>query len=154
MGLINSYGDGNKVILTSNNITYSVRRIKGNWVKTSMVADVVLETYTSMYEYHRYANYSYTYVGMSYSAAQACVADCQRDFIRATKESEWDEILGDWTDVNGGSYLMCDITAVKRAGDMYDVQVNFREDDSRIRKDADINPTTLFSTENQRSYDL
>ena len=68
--------------------------------------------------------------------------------------SEWDEVLGDFYDVNGGTYLMCDIVATKRAGDMYDVHVNFREDDSRMRKEDNLTPSSLFTTENARSYDV
>ena len=75
MGLINSYSNANKVILTSKDITYSMRMVKGTWQKVSMVGDVVIATYTRMYEYHRYATYSYMYVGMDYATAQRCVSD-------------------------------------------------------------------------------
>lgn len=48
---------------------------------------------------------------------------------------------------------MADVVIQKRAGQMYDVVVSVREDDSRNRVASVFDPSVLFSTENNRDYD-
>lgn len=71
-------------------------------------------------------------------------------YTRSVRVSEWG--TGEFSDIDGGTICMADITIQKRAGHMYDVVVNVREDDSRNRR-ASYTPSTLFTTEDRRDYD-
>ena len=48
---------------------------------------------------------------------------------------------------------MADIAVQQREGCMYDVVINVREDDARLRTNVTANPSSLFTTENARDYD-
>lgn len=71
-------------------------------------------------------------------------------YTRSVKVSEWG--TGEFSDIDGGTICMADITIQKREGHMYDVVVSVREDDSRNRR-ASWTPSSLFTAENNRDYD-
>ena len=73
-------------------------------------------------------------------------------YTRPFKISEWVGAT-EFTDINGGNICMADIVIQKRAGQMYDVVVSVREDDSRNRVASLLDPSVLFYTENNRDYD-
>lgn len=150
MGLLNSYGTGNKVIINDKTVTYSMKRVTGNWewLKSAFVT----VTYDWMWEYHRYCQKTYMYVGMDLATANDCAAAMIQKYTRAFNVSAWNSNTGQFEVVPGGSMPMAEITVQQRAGCMYDVMINVREDDVRLKKTAET-PSTLFTAENQRDYD-
>ena len=72
-------------------------------------------------------------------------------YTRSVKVSDWYG-ADEFRDIDGGTICMAEITIQKRAGHMYDVVVNVREDDAKNRV-ASWTPSSLFTTENNRDYD-
>jgi len=91
------------------------------------------------------------YVGMDLTTANACAAAMITKYTRPFYVSSWTD-SGTWEVVPGGSMLMAEVTVQQRAGCMYDVMINVREDDVRMSKTA-VSPTSLFTSENARDYD-
>lgn len=91
------------------------------------------------------------YVGMDLATANACAAAMIAKYTRPFYVSSWTD-SGNWEVVPGGSMPMAEVTVQQRAGCMYDVMVNVREDDTRMSKTAD-SPASLFTIENARDYD-
>ena len=149
MGLLTSYSSANRVIVTDKTVTYSKNKIYGQW---SYASGTTIQTLGSVWEYHRYCNKTYMYVGMDRSTAQTCANAMITKYTRTFKVSEWNSSTGTFTDTSGGSVCMADITIQKKAGHMYDVVVSVREDDCR-NKTTSVTPSSLFSTENARDYD-
>lgn len=153
MGLLTSYGANNRVVFNDKVVTYSKQRIYGNW--TYLSALNILTTLYWVWEYHRYCTKSYMYVGMDLATAQSCAAAMITKYTRSIKISEWQDgggNAGTFQDVNGGSICMADICIQQQEGHMYSVIVNVREDDVRLRTYS-TDPSSLFSSENQRDYD-
>ena len=76
-------------------------------------------------------------------------------YTRSFVVSDWNssgQYAGTFTDISGGSVVMADIAIQQREGHMYDVIVNVREDDTKLRTSA-VTPSSLFTTENARDYD-
>lgn len=149
MGLLKSYSKSNRVIITDKTVTYSKNRIYGQW---SWVDILVVRTIGWAWEYHRYCHKSYKYVGMDRGTAQKCAEAMITKYTRSTKISNFNTSTGTFTDSDGGSNCMADITIQKRDGCMYDVVVTVREDDTRIRTTSHT-PSLLFTAENNRDYD-
>ena len=66
MALLTTYGASNRVIINDKTVTYSKRRIYGAW---SFISGVSIITLGSVWEYHRYCQKCYQYVGMTKDAA-------------------------------------------------------------------------------------
>jgi len=160
MSLKTTYGAANRVIDTALAVVYSRVLISGNWVGTTSVASSASETYYWMWEYHRRATKSYRYVGMTDAAKDACVAAMITLYTRDLKASFWNPTtsdnhgLGSWSDDAAGQNVTASISPVKNDDGSWDVVVNVCEDDTRLRKTwQSVTPSTLFTTESQRSYD-
>ena len=150
MSLLTTASASNRVVETTLDVSYSVRRITGAWTKVDLN---VTTTYTSAYEYMRTATKTYRYIGMTQEAAEAKAAALRTLYTRATKVSEWDSEDGDFDEKDGGLIKMADVSAQLTDGDAYDVVVSVHEQDSRIRLSGLLTPSTLFTTENGRTYD-
>lgn len=153
MGLLTTYGAGNRVIEQDLTVTYNKILTHQDYTYIYGVAQEI--TIHSEWEYHRYASKQYKYVGMTLAAAQTCAAAMITKYTRSTKYSEWNstgEAAGTFTTANGGDQLMAQISIVHGDGCMYSVQINVTEDDSRIST-SNVTPSSLFSTENSRDYD-
>lgn len=149
MGLLTTYDANNKIIINDKTVSYSQKRVTGTWTYMPFPWQDV--TYSWMWEYHRYCSKSYMYVGMDLTTANACAAAMITKYTRPFYVSSWTD-SGTWEVVPGGSMLMAEVTVQQRAGCMYDVLINVREDDSRMSKTAD-SPASLFTIENARDYD-
>lgn len=153
MGLLSTYTSANRVVTDDKIVTYSQNLIYGDWTYQSTVAELI--TLHSVYEYHRYCSKSYSYVGMDLSTARDCANAMITKYTRSYKISDWQSSgasAGEFVDVNGGSVVMADIAIQKREGQMYDVVINVREDDTRLRSYS-TSPASLFTAENTRDYD-
>lgn len=150
MGLLNIYGEDNKVVLNGKVVTYSRSRIYGQWNYTGMPGQIT--TYDWVWEYHRYCEKSYMYVGMDKATAEACARAMVTKFTRTFKVSDWDAATGSFQDNDGGQVCMAEVAVQQREGHMYDVLVYVREDDGRLRLNS-VTPETLFTAENNRDYD-
>ena len=150
MALLNSWGDGNKVVFSDKVVTYSRARVYGQWDYTGMPGQII--TYDWMWEYHRYCTKSYMYVGMDKSTANSCAEAMIAKYTREFYVSDWDSFNGVFDDNEGGEMCMADIAIQQREGHMYDVIVQVREDDTRLRR-VSVTPSTLFWRENNRDYD-
>lgn len=69
MGLLSSYTADNRVINQGRTVTYSKSRIYGQW---SYVSGMTVITIGQAWEYHRYCQKLYSYVGMDYDTALSC----------------------------------------------------------------------------------
>lgn len=153
MALLNSWSSANRVVANDKVVTYSRQRIYGSW--TYLQAINIEYTYHSVWEYHRYCSKSYMYVGMDINTANSCAAAMVTKYTRSFKISDWyysGEHAGTFQDIDGGSMCMADISIQQREGHMYDVIVNVREDDVRLRTNI-TSPQSLFTSENNRDYD-
>lgn len=151
MSLLSSASTVNRVVDSDLIISYTRRLVTGSWtVATSLSTST---TYTRAYEYTRSAAYSYRYVGMTLAAAQSKASDLVSLYTRATLLSDWDETTGRFDTIDAGTLLMADISVQHTEGDAYDVVVNVREADSRMSLSGALSPSSLFPTENNRSYD-
>jgi len=152
MGLLHTYGSANRVVSNDKVVSYSRQRIYGEW---SYVQGNITTTLHSVWEYHRYCSKTYSYVGMDLATAQSCAQAMVAKYTRSTKISDWQSggaQAGTFKDIDGGSIPMADICIQQEAGHMYSVIINVREDDTRLNT-ASLDPTTLFTIENQRDYD-
>jgi len=69
MGLLNTYTAANRVVTQGRTVTYSKSRIYGQW---SYVSGMSVITIGSAWEYHRYCQKTYSYVGMDFDTAKTC----------------------------------------------------------------------------------
>lgn len=152
MALLQTYNASNRVIDNDKTVTYSMVRVNGSWVKDTGPLPWQETTYNWMWEYHRYCQKSYRYVGMDLTTANSCAAAMITKYTRTFYTSQWDTSRGEWADVAGGTKPMAEVTVQKNQGCMYDVIVNVREDDVRMRKTV-ATPSSLFTNENNRDYD-
>ena len=160
MALITSYSEDNRVIDSGLTVTYSRELVSGTWVGESLVASAASNTYYFMWEYHRRATKSYRYVGMTDAAKDECLADMIELYTRNVRASFWNSTtsdghgLGSWSEDSAGQIVVADISPVHNEDGSWDVVVNVREDDVRMRKTWNVvSPSTLFATEQQRGYD-
>lgn len=149
MGLLNSYSSANRVVLNGKTVSYSKSRIYGQW---SYVSGVSVVTIYQAWEYHRYCQKTYQYVGMDYTTASKCAEEMIKKYTRSYDISEWNSNTGTFTDKTGSSMCMADVTIQKVAGHLYNVIISVREDDAKIRTTS-LTPSGLFVAENNRDYD-
>ena len=150
MGLLSTWNDSNKVVISDKVVTYSSQLVFGEWSYNS--APNVITTLYNAWEFHRYCVKTYMYVGMDRTTAGNCATAMVTKYTRDYKYSKWDNTNGIFVDENAGSMCMADIAIQQREGHMYDVIVSVREDDSRMRTNP-TSPASLFTAENQRDYD-
>ena len=79
------------------------------------------------------------------------------EYTRSTIISKWDPTgqsmyNAEFVDADGGTVLMADVNVQKTAGHMYEVVVQVREQDIRMRINGSAGLSSLFTTENQRQY--
>ena len=150
MALITQYSDANKVVDSALTVTYAKRRIYGQWSHVSLNTET---TYTAAWEYERHATMSIRYVGMTFAAAQACAEAMVAKYTRSVKISEWDyNDDGAFATIDGGSAPMADVAVQLGDGSMYNVVVSVNEQDSRTDLSGALSFSTIFSTENARTY--
>lgn len=140
MGLLTTGSTLNCDVHQTLTVTYSQSRIYGTW---SFGSGPSITWYTKVYETHRYASCSFSYVGLTMDAATAIAESLNSYFLRGKKISTWDAENGVFDDQDAGSQTMAEIVARKEAGDMWRVDVSVREEDVRLSKTAE-SPSTLF----------
>ena len=146
-----------KIITMGKTISYSQAYVKGDWTYNYGVSQY--NHYEYAWEYHRYCQLQFMYVGMTYSAAKDCAADMISKYTREFKISEWNPPAGltpgteDFTDIVGGNIPMAQVLIQYVDGCTYNVIVNVSEDDMRLRIHAPNDPASLFTSENARTYD-
>ena len=150
MALLTSYSGENCVVHSGKVVTYAKSKIYGAWV---YVNGNITTTHTSAWEYTRYCAKSYSYVGMTEAAAMTCASEMVEFYTRDVKVSEWAGDSDEFSDASGGTIVMADIVPRRTSGDMWQVDINVRETDSRTRISGVASPSTLFATENSRDYD-
>ena len=152
MGLLNSYSPANLVVEEGLVVTYSRRKVSGQW---SWVAANLSGTHYYMQEYHRYATKAFKYVGMTYAAAKTCRDAMISYFTRSTKIDAWDDscVNGQWVSKDGGSMLMTSIALTHDDGCMWSVRVRVNEDDVHYSLEDDVmGYMTVFMSERLRTY--
>ena len=110
MALLNTYGSANRVVTNDKTVSYSMTRVNGQWVHDSGPLPWQETTYNYMWEYHRYCQKTYSYVGMDLATANACAAAMIAKYTRTFYVSEWNTSLGNWHDVSGGTKPMAQVT--------------------------------------------
>ena len=156
MALLQTYGAGNRVIINDKSVTYSQARVTGTW-ESEEDAFGNKTTYSWMWQFHRYCQKSYKYVGMDLPTANACAAAMISKYSRTFYVSTWNPAMatkGNFEVVIGGIMPMADVAVQQVNGCMYEVIINVREDDSRLTKAApETDIASLFANENERDYD-
>lgn len=150
MALLSNYSSANLVITEGKTVSYSQTRIYGSWSYTS---GTTVTTYTEAWEFHRYCSMSFEYVGMTYSAAMSCAEALVEKYTRSFKLSEWDSSQGVFVSTSGGSVPMASVAVAYDGGNAYSVRVSVREDDTRLKRTAPGEVSSLFSEEDSRSYE-
>ena len=141
MGLMTTWGAENRVIEQGLTITYSMSKVSGRTI-----------WWTKVYEYHRYAQAYYKYVGMDFATATACAQSMIEKYTRPYTTAKWDENSYAYSNQTSGTRCMAGISIQKTQGHMYEVSVSVNEDDSKMSY-SPTSADTLFRTENQRDYD-
>ena len=150
MGLLSSYNNDNKIVTQGKTISYSQSYVRGDW--SYYLTPSQMQHYDYAWCYTRNCQMSLKYVGMDYATAKQCAADMISTYTRQFKISDWDDATGTFSEVVGGNIPMAQCAVIQRAGDMYDVVVNVSEQDSRLRISAVNDPASLFTDENNRTY--
>ena len=139
-------------------VTYSKMRIPGSWSYPGSPSSTI--TFDHAWEYSRRATLAKRFVGMTKAAAEAAAASFRTSYTRDVKVSVYDGETADITgiaerfsDEDGGSILMTDIAVVHDEGDAYTVVVQVNEVDVKMRRKS-VSATSLFTVENNRSYDF
>lgn len=149
MALFQTYAANNKVVDSGLAITYSRKRVYGEW---SYASGASITTIHSAWVYTRCAAKSYRYVGMTKAAAEVCAAALRSKYQRSTMISEWTPGAQDFVDVPGGEMPMAEVSVNYVDGQMYEVAVVVSETDERMRTGA-ASVSVLFASENARDYD-
>lgn len=157
MALLTAWTDDNKIIDSGLTISYSKSKVFGSWTATSTTASTASVTYNEAWEYRRFASGTFRYVGMDYDTSLRCAQAMVAEYSRPTIISKWDPTgqsmyNAEFIDVDGGTVLMADVNVQNTAGHMYEVVVQVREQDMRMRINGSAGPSSLFTTENQRQY--
>lgn len=71
MALLRTYNASNRVVINDKTVTYSMARVTGTWQSEKLIYEQQT-TYSWMWEFHRYCQKSYKYVGMDLATANAC----------------------------------------------------------------------------------
>lgn len=71
MALLQTYNASNRVVINDKTVTYSMARVTGTWQSEKLIYEQQT-TYSWMWEFHRYCQKSYKYVGMDLATANAC----------------------------------------------------------------------------------
>ena len=150
MALLTSASAVDRVVDAHLRVVYARRPIYGTWTYVTLN---ITTTYTKAWEYSRVATKTYRYVGLTETAAKAKAAELNTLYTRATKVSEWDSVDGEFDHVDGGDVPMADIVVQLDEGEAYSVVVSVNEQDTRISLSANESFASLFSTEDQRTYD-
>ena len=148
MSLKNSYGEANKYTQTGLDVRY--------------VAEQDVDS--GYYIYTRYASKTYSYVGQTFESAKVCATNKKAQYLRKHNRatikavSSTDESTGEtkttYKVVDSSVYeSLCTITMNHADGDAWDVEIQVNEEDVRVATSADVNPETLFATENAWDYD-
>lgn len=148
--LIEHYSSANRVVDTELAVTYSKTKVYGQW--TYQVAIVATETRYEAWSYVRSANKTYRYVGMTKAAADACANDMRQIYLRTQKSSVLSDQLREFVDEITGYVPMADVAVNRVNGGMWEVSVNVRETDARLRF-ASVTASSLFADEDARDYD-
>lgn len=152
MGLLDHYGDENKVITRAKAVTYSVQIEHGHWEHSEAPGAVTV--YAHDFRYVRRCTYQYSYVGMDFATANECKEAFDEHFKRDTSVSEWDPDLGDFEEKDGGARQMAEVKVVCTGGTMYACTIDVCEEDTKMRIEGDESPAALFAEENRRQYDF
>ena len=135
MALLTEHSTVNRVIDTALAVNYSKAVVTGTWSKV-YAWGLGSETWTRMYEMHRYARKSYRYVGMTYAAAQACEAAMIAYYTReALVPQVWDSWNGMWiNDTSGAHPKICtaEVSVEHQEDGAWDVIIHVNEDDVRM----------------------
>lgn len=151
MALLSKWSATNREITVGKTVTYSVAPVFGSW---TYISGMVTYNITKAWECHRYCTMSYSYVGMTYSAALSCAAAVIKNYTRTTRYSEFEPDAGTWVTRTGGTVPMADVSVRLEGGNVYRVDVNVREDDVLIRKNNESAVVeNLFNIENNRTYE-
>ncbi len=151
MGLLSECTEANRIIHQPRSVTYSRRMIFGLWTYGSGAG---IAWYTKAYELHRYCTASYSYVGLSKTAATDAVTKLVEMYTRAMYYSDWDETTGVFADKACGKMPMAEVVARTQNGHMWQVDVTIREDDSRLALSELTDPSAYFTLENARGYEI
>ena len=73
-------------------------------------------------------------------------------YTRSCYYSKWDSANATFSVADAGSQLMAEITPRQTQGDMWQIDINVREDDSRQSLSV-LSPSSFFTAEDARSYD-
>lgn len=150
MALITTASSANRVVDSALCVTYARRKVYGSWSYTSGTTVITL---ASAWEYTRTATKNYRYVGMSESAAADLAAVLVDYYTRSTRISEWNSSTGAFSTTDGGTVPMADVVCQRGDGDMWTVQVSVNEQDARMSTLSTDSFSTIFATENLRTYD-
>ena len=154
MGLIYTASGDNRTLQQGLTVTYSKRRLYQPYTYLSQIN--VLTTINYVWEYHRYAVKTYSYVGMDYEAAKSKAKELVNSYTRSCYISAWQsggKNAGTFVTERIGDKLQADISVQKYLGHMYTVVVDIHEDDVRLSTDGSISPAGLFALEDARRYD-
>lgn len=142
MSLKTSYGDFNKDTQTGLCIRYSTSKENGFYIVT------------------RYASKTYSYVGMTYEAANKCAAAKRAQYLR--KHNVASVVVNTDSDASETKYKisnsevyesLCSISTSHGDGDSWDVEIQVNEEESRATDSSSTSPEALFSAENAWEYD-
>ena len=142
MSLKTSFGTFNKDTQTGLCICYSTSEENGLFVVT------------------RYASKTYSYVGMTFAAANKCAAAKRAQYLR--KHNVASVVVNTDSEASETSYKirnsevyesLCSISVVHGDGDSWDVEIQVNEEESRGTDSSSTSPESLFSAENAWDYD-
>lgn len=154
MALLTTASAANRVTERALCVTYSRPAVKGSWSWTN---NANVETTESVaYECHRYASCRYRYVGMGYASAKAAADTIRNKYTRAFWGSEWNGSganAGTFTELAMGTKLQGSVEVVRREGHLYDIEVEIAEDDVKMSLSPSASLTSLFASENARTYE-
>lgn len=150
MALIEINTEENRVVHSGKVVTYAKSKIYGTW---EYLVGTVPQRFYSAWEYTRYCAKSYSYVGMTEAAAKLCAEQMVALYTRDVKVSEWEGNSDEFSDASGGTMVMAEVVPRRTVGNMWQVDINVRETDSRTRIGGVYSPSTLFADENSRDYD-
>ncbi len=154
MALLETASSTCRIVDQALRVSYTRRLIFGSWTHTTLVASAASTTYNSAWEYVRRAEKSYRYIGLSLDAANTKAAALETLYTRSTKISDWQPNNGVFSEIEAGDIPMADI-CVQLDGDgaSYSVVVHVHEEDTRLRLTGGATPSSLFTAENNRTYD-
>ena len=164
MGLLSSYNDYNKVTHSALKVQYAVvpdtYEFVGWYGEEGKVSSWVTFN-RPFYRVTRYATKSYSYVGMDEATALCCqnakVSQYTRPYSRVTqverKRHQWSSEMETVLSTDYTYECRSDIAAQHTDGCMWQVDINVNEEDEKFSYTLPADPSSLFTSENQRNYD-